>query len=201
MKRVLSMAFVSVVFLMTLVSSFGIVAPYWKEYPLEMMPGQTVVINLTLQNMVGEQDMSFRAAITDDKYGIASLVDENPVYLVPLGRADIIVPIEIRVPSDTAVGEVLEDVTVRFSQVSSSSEGGTVEVASAFNVAFPVKIISPAGETIREDQTSGVNMVVLITIILGILILGIVLYLILSKRGEDRPVFQRPFSNVSGSSL
>ena len=85
-------------------SAFGASTPYWDENPLRLAPGESTIIELTLQNMMGTEDISLSAEITSDGEGIATLVNPDMIYSVPLGTENIKVPIEVTVPTDVNQG-------------------------------------------------------------------------------------------------
>lgn len=90
----------------SLVSAFGASTPYWDENPLKLAPGESTVMELTLQNMMGDgSDMVFKAEITDDGDGIATLVNLDTLYSVPFGTEDVKVPIRVTVPEEITQGE------------------------------------------------------------------------------------------------
>lgn len=49
----------------SLISASGVAVPYWNENPLRLAPGETTIIQLTLQNKVGNDDVTFEATIPE----------------------------------------------------------------------------------------------------------------------------------------
>ncbi len=122
-----------------LASAFGVTTHYWNDKPLIMHPGQTMDIDVELQNMVGDEDIRLQAEITEGSE-IATLIDPDSVYAVPLGRKDIKVNIRVAVPENVA----LEDsytIQVSFKQVA-EEEGKMVQMTASVGATIPVVIKS-----------------------------------------------------------
>ena len=83
---------------------FGISSPYWKENPLIMYPGQTKDVALSLQNLVGDQDLIILASIEEGSK-IASIRDKKAEYLMPFGSKDVYVNVRGHVPEDLNIGQ------------------------------------------------------------------------------------------------
>ena len=69
-----------ILLLANVVSSAGIVSPYWKDYPLEMSYGETKIVNFVLQNMVGNQDITVNVKLVQGSE-IATLENMDTGYL------------------------------------------------------------------------------------------------------------------------
>ena len=50
-----------------LVSAFGVSSPVWRGNPLGVSPGKTGTAELTLQNMVGTEDVTVRVILKEGK--------------------------------------------------------------------------------------------------------------------------------------
>ncbi len=127
-----------IAFLMPFSLAFGVVNSYWDDMPLRLAPGESKTVFLGLQNMLGGEAMTLKAEITDDGGGIATLVDTNLDYLVPLGD-EIGVPIRIEVPEDAKRG-VTHMITTSFTQISTGG-GGMVHLTGGIVSRFPVEIV------------------------------------------------------------
>lgn len=90
--------------------------------------------------MVGEEDIVLEAEITSDGDGIATLVDSNLVYSVPIGTEDVMVPIKVSVPAEVAQGGKKE-IVVSFMQVSTAGEG-MVSVSGGFTTEIVVEVVT-----------------------------------------------------------
>lgn len=132
----------------SLVSAFGASTPYWDENPLKLAPGESTIIELTLQNMVGAEDIVLTAKIDNDGDGIATLVDVDTIYSVPFGTEDVKVPIRVEVPETIERGGI-RTVIVSFMQVS-STEGGMVGLSSGFTTKFIVNIVGVEDSVLFE---------------------------------------------------
>lgn len=121
-----------------LVSAFGASTAYWDDRPLKLAPGESKTVSLGLQNGGGgTEDITLKAELTNDGGGIATMVDENLDYFVPLGGG-VGVPVRIEVPEDTKIGTY--QITVSFTQVA-SGEGGMVRLAGGVVSNFPVEVV------------------------------------------------------------
>jgi hypothetical protein len=133
-----------VITLLSLINASGVSSPYWTENPLKLNPGETRVINLTLQNMVGNQDVTFQAKLSSEE-NIATLLNANSEakYLVPFGNKDVPVTIQIQVPSNAKVGKEYK-INLLLNEVS-SDQGGMLHVTSSVSTSFPVEVIGKTG--------------------------------------------------------
>jgi hypothetical protein len=133
------LAGVLVITLLSLISASGVVSPYWSDNPLRLNPGETTTINLTLQNMVGDQDITFQAKLSSEE-NIATLINANSEakYLVPSKTKDVPVTLQIQVPSDAKAGDTYK-VDVLFNEIA-SSQGGMLHVTSSVSTSFPVEV-------------------------------------------------------------
>ncbi len=120
------------------VSAFGVSTSYWDGNPLKLAPGESMIVTLGLQNGVGSENVTLRANLTSDGDGIATFVDENLDYFVPLGGGAG-VPVKIEIPEDENIPST-HQITILFMQVSSGGEG-MVSVAGGFTAKFPVEIV------------------------------------------------------------
>src|SRR3989339_835888 len=48
---------------LSVVSAFGVSTPYWDENPLRLAPGESMDVELVLQNMAGSDDVKVRARV------------------------------------------------------------------------------------------------------------------------------------------
>ena len=126
------------IMLISFSSAFGVSTAYWDDNPLKIAPGESKIVVLGLQNKVGNEDVILEAELTNDGGGIATLVDENLDYFVPLGGSNT-VTIKIEVPEDAEMG-ITHTITVSFTQVA-SGEGGMVRLAGAIVTKFPVEVV------------------------------------------------------------
>ncbi len=180
-KGVMIFALLMAVCLSTSVAAFGISSPYWKENPLVMSPGESKEVHMTLQNMVGDEDLTVQAALVSGSE-IATLTDESNVYEVKAGTADTKVNMDIVVPED-AMLEDSYNIVVSISTVT-SSEGGGVSLGSAIDKSFEVIIEAP----VPEEEMPAYNTTVLWTVVIVAAL--ILLWWILQKK-QRKKFFRR----------
>ena len=121
---------------LSLITAAGVGRPYWNSNPLKLAPGESKIVELTLQN-TGPEDMTFKTTITG--HDIATLDDKNDEYFVASGEIDKPVNIKVEVPEDAEIGTIYR-ITSSFQQIS-SGEGGMIRMAGAFTVNFPVEVV------------------------------------------------------------
>ena len=173
-------AFTLIILMSSLTMAFGVAIPYWDSpewYPLKLAPGESKIVELTLQN-TGEKDMVVQADLTSD---IAKLSDTKEVYSVPSGEINEIVSIEVKVPKDVEVGTRYK-IYSTFKQIS-SGEGGMVEMTGALTINFPVEVV---GEEESELFNPTKNKSVLPWIVLGALLIGMIAIAIVEKRKKQK---------------
>ena len=81
--------FVLAIVLVGVVSASGVSSPYWDSdpaNPLKVYKGETKTINLNLQNMVGNEDLTYSVEIKEG--AVASL--SGGVYIVKAHTSDTI---------------------------------------------------------------------------------------------------------------
>lgn len=165
------------IMMISLVNAFGVSTSYWSDNPLKIAPGESKIVVLGLQNKVGNEDMTLKATLTNDGEGIATLVDENLEYFVPLGGGNS-VTILIEVPEDADKG-ITHKITVSFTQVA-SGEGGMVRLAGGIVSKFPVEVVgekeSELYEPGEEKGLSGFWVIVIA------LVAALIIFTIAKKR-------------------
>ncbi|MEK6917964.1 MAG: hypothetical protein AABW51_03375 [Nanoarchaeota archaeon] len=160
-------------------SASGVVTPYWASDPLTMTPGESKTVALTLQNMVGNEDITLIANLTNNA-GVATLIDKNLNYFVPFGKDDVPVNVKIDIPSNAKAGDSYT-VTVSFQQIASGS-GQMVQVASGFTTNIPIVVISQGvntSATPKEQPKETTNTA--IWLIIAILIVVIIIFFLVMK--------------------
>lgn len=168
--------FTLTVLTISIISATGVSTPYWNTNPLKLQPGESTIISLGLQNMVGTEDVTLRASITKGSE-IAKIIDEIKDYVLPSGSEDVTVNIEVKIPENAEVNQVY-DLEVSFLQVSGTDGGGFFSIASAFVQRIPVLVVGEPTESAvykTASETGGNN---LLWIILGLVLLLVVLIVI-----------------------
>ena len=148
--------------LLSLVSAFGVASPYWDDNPLVMARGETKIVNLNAQNMVGDEDVLIKAELISGQE-IASFEDNT--YLIKAKTSDTKIPLKISIPRDAEPG-MAQGVQVTFKTI---SQNGGISLGTGMSVSFNVLV---SEETIAFDY---VPYVVACLIILLIIILIVVL--------------------------
>lgn len=133
-------------------------------------PGETKTTSLRLQNMVGEEDINAIANITKG-YEIADIIGSNK-YLVKFGTKDTEIPIRIQVPADAKIGSTYS-ITISIRTVASGDSQG---------VAFGTGVDQTFTALVVAETEEPLNLTPIILSILGILIIGVVVFLIRKKK-------------------
>jgi len=140
-----------ILFSLSAVSAFGVSTPYWDENPLRLAPGESMDVELVLQNMAGNAgDATLRAEMTDNAKGIATLIDSNLDYFVPFGADNIPVKVRVSVPVDVSNGGTRE-VVISFTQVG-DEKAGMVSVSGGFTTKFPVFVVAPEESVLFQPE-------------------------------------------------
>ena len=148
--------------------SAGVSVLYHKDYPLELAPGESKDVQMILQNMVGNKDITLRAEIVEGSE-IAHITDSNPEYFIPFGREDIKVNLKVEIPENTPLNKEYQ-IKVSFKQVSQDSEGKMIQMTSGIEKAFPV-LITNTIKDIKEEKPSKSTFLYQVAIIILIIIL------------------------------
>ncbi|MEK6800964.1 MAG: hypothetical protein AABY05_03450 [Nanoarchaeota archaeon] len=118
-------------------SAYGVGSSNWPGNPLYLMPGDRVVVNMTVQNVDGSgENVTLRARIGENP--IARLTDGDPHdYFIPFGVKDMDVSIELYVPQNVSLGQTY-DILVYFREVPSGPGGGTVSITGEIGKRLPI---------------------------------------------------------------
>jgi hypothetical protein len=157
-KTNLSLSIIALILLSAgLVYASGVASPYYGGRPLTMAAGETKVVNLNLQNMIGTEDVTFKAAVKQGSE-IASI--SRDTYLVRAGTYDTMAPLVITLPGDAIAGTVYK-VAVEFKTVSTTAGEG-VAMGTGMDIAFDVVV----AEKVSKFPTTTVLVIVIIVIII-----------------------------------
>ena len=154
---------VSILITTSFVLAFGVSSPYWSDHPLTMAAGETKLVDINLQNMVGTDDVAVKAEITNGG-DIATL--NGDIYNVKAGTSDTMVPLEIKIPRKANDGDSYP-VTVEFKTVA-PEEGGMITMGTGMTIGFNVLV---EGKTPNYVLYVSVGFIILLIIILIIIIL------------------------------
>jgi len=169
---VLGFVFV-ILIIVSFVTAAGVSTFYSESRPLEMYYGETKTIDFNLQNMVGDDDVTFKVEITQGAE-IASL--EEDTYLVKAGTHDVMVPLVVKIPKNYAESVTL--VELDFKTVS-SGEGGGIAMGAGYKTPFNVVIFEKLPTEFPEIKT-------IWWIIIGIVLLIVVVLVVLAKRRKNK---------------
>ena len=160
----------------SLISASGVAVPYWNENPLRLAPGETTIIQLTLQNKVGNDDVTFEATISGE--GVTIL--DGSIYFIPLG-AEIPVNLKIDVPKDADIGENY-NIAISFKEIPKEGEG-MLRVTGAVTARFPVEVVGEE-KSLLYGKKSEFSFNIWIFIILGLMILIGVFFIAKKKKAS-----------------
>jgi len=153
------------------VFAVGISSPYWEGNPLIISPGKTQIVKLSLQNMVGTEEIVMRLEV---KKGNEIATIEQCEYFVPIGTKSLEVPIIIKIPSE--ISKNTKYVVTIFSKVITSGFGGPVTLGVGTDTSFDVLVSSP-------EESENKNSKIIIILVVGIIfVLMIILYSVFGKR-------------------
>lgn len=141
------------IFLLILTSScfaWGPSSSYHSERPLILAPGDIKNITMSLQNMIGDQNVTINVDIQKGK-DIAILKDPSNIYEVPLGRNDVKINMEVSIPKNTPIGTDYV-ITVFFNPVSVNQAGGLIQIVGAIEVSIPVLVRSETDSVVYKEQ-------------------------------------------------
>ncbi len=161
-KRGVVMGILAVLMLSSIVSAFGVSAPYWETNPLSMVQGETKTVDLNLQNMVGNEDVTVKAIIKQGS-DIASLSQDT--YVVKAGTSNMTAPLQITISANTTVGT--QKVIVEFKTVPEGA--GMVTMGTGMTVSFDV-IVNKPEKKINVGLWSLIAAIIIVLVIIGIVL-------------------------------
>ena len=164
LKIGISLLIFSLVFAGIVSASYGISSPYWKGHPLQIAPGDTRTVSITLQNME-EEDIKVKVILKKGSE-IASI--EEGEYTIPSKTKDTEILVKIQIPEEVEFGtEYL--VTLSSSEVISGDTGG-VSLGVSMETSFDV-VVADVTKTQEEKNYSWIIILSIAIVILAILII------------------------------
>jgi len=151
------------------VSAAGIVSPYWQDYPLQMNYGDTKIINFTLQNMVGNKDITVDVKVSKGS-DIATL--DKTTYTAKAGTSDTVIPVTIKIPQ--SYDKQVQPVELEIKTVSANA-GGMVSLGVGWTPSFNVVV---SEKPVQKSTLTGI----IIGLILIIIILAAIIFIVIYKR-------------------
>jgi len=177
--RDLAIEFIFLVLALAFIVNASGVAYTWNG-DIIMRPGETKTVNFNLQNMIGEDDISFKVEIKNGS-DIATL--EKDEYLVKAKTYDTLAPLTITIPQDAQEGSRAVDVYFR---TGAAAGGGTVSMGTGMRMPINVVIEKekPVPSPEAEKSLPSVKKNLIFIAIGVIVLLIIVVYLVLRKRNK-----------------
>jgi len=170
-----------IMMLLCSVSAFGISSPYWEGSPMTPHAGSTQNVQLTLQNMVGDTDITARVVLINGSE-IATITDENKDYFIPLGKSDVPINIKITIPEDAKDGDMYN---VKLSVTTLATENeGALGISSSIEKSFDVIIISDKKQSLWQNVADKSSPIVYYLI--GGIAIVIIGFFLLRKNKENR---------------
>ena len=163
--------------LVNLVSAFG--TSYVFERPLEMYPGQTRDLYVTLQNNNDENTITAVAELGQESE-ITKLTDGLDLFTVPY-RTPVQVNLSIAIPSNAKIGDSYQT-KLRF--IPQATEGGGMGLVFVTGTNLDIVIIEKPVTAPKTEEVAEKAPItgVLVFIALAIVITAIVLILLVKKR-------------------
>ena len=141
------------------INAFGISSPYWQGNPLIINAGETKVVNLNLQNMVGEEDITVKAEITQ---GVDIVSLKQDTFIIKARTSDTIIPLEITIPKNASPEN--RTIKIDFKKISNDSSG--IVIGTGMSVYFDVITTEK-----RENSTNPLTIGAILLIIILVLII------------------------------
>jgi hypothetical protein len=184
----LGLEFLVIILLISqLVNAFAVTTFYWDEKPLTMYPGQTKDAYVLLQNTIGDEDIKLEGEITSGSE-IATLLEPNRQYLVPVGKKDVKVDVRITVPEDVPL-QSRYYIGISFKQIV-EKEGKMVQMTGALGTKIPVEIVSvsevPAEKEKPEIIKEGKTRAIISLLILAIVVIALIIYITSRKKNPKK---------------
>jgi hypothetical protein len=155
---------ITLLFLVSTISAFGISSPYWEDHPLILEKGETTTVNLNLQNMAGDEDITIKAEI---KQGSEIISLKQDTFVIKARTSDTNIPIEINIPKDIQKDNTT--IEIEFKKIEGDSKG--IVIGTGMSISFNV---------IANENSKQKNYP-LIILLIGAMI-AIVLYALLRKK-------------------
>jgi len=152
------------------VSAAGISSPYWEDHPLSMGYGETKVVELNFQNMVGDSPVTIELNLR--KGGNIAFLDKT-TYTAQPKTHDTIIPLTISIPEGYDGG--IQTIELEAKTVSGDT-AGMVVLNSGWIVSFNV-IVSE-----KDVPKSTLTWIIVGLILILIIILVLVLLIIRNRR-------------------
>lgn len=171
----MTFAIMSVLLIANVIAS-GVTTPAWEGV---LSPGESKTIYFGLQNGIGDSNITIRASISKGAE-VASFIDKNTDYFVPLGKDEIKVPVKISIPKEAQVGASYQ-ITLSFQTIGAAG-GVPLAIGQAFDSSTAVTIVEKTASTQAGKGISNS----LIILIVAILLLIIIIYIIKRQNSQSK---------------
>ena len=182
-KILITTTILSLILISSIISAFGVSSSYWDNEPvrnLMMTRGETQIVNLNIQNMVGDEDISVKAILKEGSE-IADLKENT--FNVKAKTHDTMAPLEIKIPKEFKPGRIIKIIT-EFKTLA-EGENGLVVIGTGMTISFDVIVSEEA-----PIQFSPIDQIPwrIIGLIFAIILIILAIIIILRKR--RRKMFQ-----------
>lgn len=137
-KKIMLLVGMISLILISFISAFAVSSRDFESSPLELFPGETQVVTISLQNMVGNENVTVEGSVTQGAE-IAKLVGDSNIYLVPLGQRTFI-NISFSVPEEATIAQI-HTVLISFRVLPTGDSKG-LGIGSSVEKEIPVLIVS-----------------------------------------------------------
>jgi len=166
------------------VLAIGVSAPYWDTNPLNMYPGQTEEIIFTLTELP-DAEISNVIVSLGRGFEIAEIISGSEYTVYP-GTADTNIILRVSIPKNAAIGDKYK-VSILV-QPTPPKTPGNVQIATEYDVNFPVKVIEKLKEPIPEiseiETRKGKSLILFIMSLFIIIVILVITVIIIKDRNR-----------------
>lgn len=134
-----------------MVSAIGISLQHMVDGTFQMLPGESVLFKITLQNG-GDDNLTVNLTMASDD-DIAYIIDYQDSYSLPARTYDLEVFLNITIPEDAELLDMYHILISMVPIIDPEDVGGTVPMNSKINRQFDVLVVDVLGETKRPIVT------------------------------------------------
>jgi len=163
------------IILTPIVVAFGVSTPYYEGNPLIMSPGETRIVILTLQNMLGGENYTAVAEIIEGGE-FAKLPEAEKTYRIPHGYDNVTIAVEITVPQKSRVGE--KTIKVRVLVQPEDKSEGQLTFTQGVGAEIPV--------VIKAEKSLLKNLI----LIIGSITMLLIIYFLIRKSLKKRDMYR-----------
>jgi hypothetical protein len=177
-KQVIIKIVLATIFLIGFINAAGIASLYHETNPLSMNYGETKIVDLNLQNMVGEEDITVKVII---KQGGDIVTLEKDAYTAAAGTSDTIIPLTIKIPSN--YGKQSQTIEIETKTVT-SGQGGMVNLGTGWTTTFNVLLSEKQTDNTNSGGTSdsGSSTGKMIALTIAIIALILIIFFVMKRK-------------------